>query len=179
MESINVGLSEQQRTGVVDTLNRLLADEHVLYVKTRNYHWNVIGSRFHSLHEMFEEQYTELAELIDEVAENVRQFGGFAKGTMGEFLKLARLKEHADSVPDQDTMLRNLADDHETIIRNLRKDIEAAENEYKAVDAADFLTSVVEKHNKMAWMLRSTISSAERQSKADRRSSDELVGSRR
>jgi starvation-inducible DNA-binding protein len=179
MESINVGLSEQQRKGVVDALNRLLADEHVLYIKSRNYHWNVTGSRFYSLHEMFEEQYTKLAELIDEVAENVRQFGGVAKGTMSEFLQLARLKEQPGRVPDQDAMLRDLADDHETIIRNLRNDIELAEEKYRAVEAADFLTSVVEKHNKMAWMLRSTISSADRQAEAERRSSDELVGSRR
>lgn len=179
MESIHVGLSDQQRKGVVDTLNRLLADEHVLYVKTRNFHWNVTGPQFHSLHEMFEEQYTDLAELIDEVAENVRQFGGFAKGSMAEFLKLARLKEQAGRVPDQDTMLRELSEDHETIVRNLRKDIETAEEEYKAVEAADFLTSVVEKHNKMAWMLRSSISSAGRQVETDRRTSDELVGSRR
>ena len=75
------------------SLNRLLADEHVLYTKTRNYHWNVVGPRFHSLHEFFEEVYEQLAETIDETAENVRQFGGFACGTMKEFLQFARISE--------------------------------------------------------------------------------------
>src|SRR6187200_978399 len=123
-EKINVGLSDEQRHGVVDTLNTLLADEHVLYVKTRNYHWNVVGPRFNDLHKFFEEQYTLLAEMIDETAENARQFGGVAAGTMKEFLDLSRLSEQPGHLPDENGMLQDLLDDHETVIRALREDIE-------------------------------------------------------
>ena len=167
MEKINVGLSDEQRTGIVTSLNRLLADEHVLYIKTRNYHWNVVGPRFHSLHEFFEEIYTELAEIIDEVAENVRQFGGFACGTMAEFQKLARLKEQPGRIPDQNGMLHDLLDDFESVIRTLREDIDKADEEYEAPDAADFLTSVLEQHNKTAWMIRSLLPDIERSCEPD------------
>ena len=162
MEQINVGLSEEQRTGIVTSLNRLLADEHVLYIRTRNYHWNVVGPRFHSLHEFFEEMYDQLAETIDEVAENVRQFGGFACGTMAEFTKMARIKESPGRIPDQNDMLRDLLNDHESIIRSLREDIDKADEEYNAPDAADFLTEVLAQHNKMAWMIRSLLPDIER-----------------
>jgi starvation-inducible DNA-binding protein len=178
MEKINIGLGDEQRAGIADTLNRLLADEHVLYVKTRNYHWNVVDPRFNDLHKFFEEQYTKLAEIIDEVAENVRQFGGFALGTMAQFTKVSRLKEQPGDVPAGDEMLRNLLNDHETVIGSLRRDIDKATDEYKAADAADFLTGVLEQHNKMAWMLRSFLP-ADRKVKVDRELSNELVGSRR
>ena len=178
MERLNVGLTDEQRQGVVDTLNKLLADEHVLYIKTRNYHWNVVGPRFHTLHTFLEEQYDQLAELIDEVAENVRQFGGFAAGTMSEFTQLTRLKEHPGRLPDENGILQDLVDDHEAVIRSLRPDIERAEDDLKAADAADFLTAVLEKHNKMAWMLRSFLPSKERNVEAQKRFDDALVGSR-
>ena len=167
MEKINVGLSDEQRQGIVSSLNRLLADEHVLYIKTRNYHWNVVGTRFHSLHEFFEEVYDQLAETIDEIAENARQFGGFASGTMTEFLQLARLKETPGRIPDQTEMLRDLLNDHEQVIRSLREDIEQADEEFNAPDAADFLTSVLEQHNKIAWMTRSLLPDVERSLQPD------------
>jgi starvation-inducible DNA-binding protein len=167
METINVGLKDEQRAGVVDSLNRLLADEHVLYIKTRNYHWNVVGPRFHSLHEFFEEVYEQLAEIIDEMAENVRQFGGFACGTMTEFLQLARIKEEPGRIPDQNGMLHDLLADHESVIRLLRQDIEKADEQFNAPDAADFLTGVLEKHNKIAWMTRSLLPDIERSCQPD------------
>lgn len=167
MEKINVGLSDEQLTGIVGSLNRLLADEHVLYIKSRNYHWNVVGPRFHSLHGFFEDAYTQLAEIIDEVAENVRQFGGSAAGTMTEYLNLARVKETPGRIPDDTEMLRDLLNDHEQIIRSLREDIERADDEYHAADASDFLTSVLEKHNKMAWMTRSHLPDIERSRESD------------
>jgi starvation-inducible DNA-binding protein len=179
MELINTGLNEDYRRGVVDMLNRLLADEHVLYIKTRNYHWNVTGPRFHSLHIFLEEQYNELAETIDEVAETARQFGGFAFGTMTEFLRESRLAEHPGRVPDEDTMLRDLLEDHQAIIRALRHDIDRSDEEYKAADAADFLTAVLEKHNKMAWMLRAFTPSNTRNAQVDLHAEDALTGSRR
>ena len=167
MERINVGLTDEQRSGIVASLNRLLADEHVLYIKTRNYHWNVVGPRFHMLHKFFEEVYDQLAEIIDEVAENARQFGGFACGTMTEFTKMARLKETPGRLPDENGMLRDLLEDHEQIIRILREEIEKAGEEYEADDAADFLTSVLEQHNKMAWMTRSHLTDIERPGQND------------
>jgi starvation-inducible DNA-binding protein len=181
MERLNIGLTDQQRNGVVETLNKLLADEHVLYIKTRNYHWNVVGPRFHDLHIFLEKQYEEVAEIIDEVAENARMFGGSAAGSMKEFLKLTRLKESSGDVPEENGILHDLVDDHESIIRSLREDIEHADEELKAADAADFLTSVLEQHNKMAWMLRSFLPSvAKKRDVESKTESDKtLVGSRR
>ena len=178
-EKINVGLSAEQREGIVEALNTLLADEHVLYVKTRNYHWNVVGPRFNDLHKFFEEQYTLLAGMIDETAENARQFGGVAAGSMKEFLELSRLKEHPGRLPDENGMVQDLLDDHETVIRALREDIDKADDEYEAADAADFLTGQLEAHNKMAWMLRSFLGTAPGKVDTKRRKADELVGSTR
>jgi starvation-inducible DNA-binding protein len=93
--SMNIGLSEAQREGVVTILNTLLSDEYLLYTKTRNYHWNVVGPQFHDLHKFFEAQYNALNEIVDDVAERARALGGNAFGTMAEFLKHTRLKEHA------------------------------------------------------------------------------------
>src|ERR671912_71147 len=126
IQTINAGLTDEQREGVVETLNTLLSDQTLIYIKTRNYHWNVVGPRFHDLHKFFEEQYLLLAEMIDETAENVRQFGGFAAGTMNQFIELSQLKEEPGEVPDEEGMLRNLLEDHETVIRSLREDIEKA-----------------------------------------------------
>lgn len=154
-EKLNVGLDDGKRAAIVETLNKLLADEHVLYVKTRNYHWNVTGARFHDLHIFFEKQYVEIAEIIDEVAENARQFGGYAIGTLREFIENSGIEEAPGNIPDADVMIVNLLQDHESIIRKLREDIDKAGDELQAQDAADFLTGVLEQHNKMAWMLRS------------------------
>jgi starvation-inducible DNA-binding protein len=176
---MNTGLQDDHREAIVDSLNTLLADQSLLNMKTRNYHWNVVGPRFHDLHKFFETQYEELADMIDETAEVARQFGGTAAGTFDEFIKLSRLNEQPGKIPDENGMLQNLLDDHETIIRALRGDIERADEEYKAADAADFLTAILERHNKMAWMLRSTLGVPHRQAERKKRSSDELVGSHR
>src|SRR5258707_4833190 len=92
-EAISIGLNDAKREAIVKTLNTLLSDEFVLYTKTRDYHWNVRGPRFHQLHEFFESQYEQLDELMDEVAEKVRQFCGNSLGRMAEFLEHARIKE--------------------------------------------------------------------------------------
>jgi starvation-inducible DNA-binding protein len=179
MEKINVGLPEEHLAGISESLNKLLADEHILYIKTRNYHWNVVGPRFNDLHKFFEEQYTLLEPMIDEIAENVRQFGGFALGTMAEFAQHARLGEEPGNIPDQSGMVRNLLEDHQTVIRQIRTDIERAEEEWNAPDAADFLTAMLENHNKMAWMLRSMLREVDREVQPTSDSSHELTGSRR
>jgi starvation-inducible DNA-binding protein len=178
-QRLEIGLSVEQRAGIVESLNTLLADQHVLYIKTRNYHWNVVGPRFNDLHKFFEEQYTLLAEMIDQTAENARQFGGFAAGTMAEFIQLSRVKEQPGRLPDENGMIQDLLDDHEVVIRALREDIQKADDQFKAADASDFLTTQLEAHNKMAWMLRSFLVAAPGKLETKRRTSDELVGSHR
>lgn len=150
----NLGLSTKSRETVLALLGRLLADEHVLYLKTRNFHWNVTGPYFGPLHALFESQYTALAETIDEIAERIRSLGGVAPGSMKEFLKLARLDEQPGGKLDSEKMLAALLTDHEAVIRTLRTDIAVAD---KAGDSGtnDFLVGLLEAHEKTAWMLRS------------------------
>lgn len=149
----NIGLNETQRKAVVDVLNRLLADEVLLYIKTRNYHWNVVGPQFSELHKFFESQYDELDEIMDEVAERARALGGKAAGSMGEFLKLARLKEASGG--DARKMIAELLGDHESVIRSLREDIVTVGEKHGDAGTNDFLTGLMEQHEKIAWMLRS------------------------
>ena len=163
MESITIqknnakiGISEQDRDAVIDILSKALADEYVLYTKTRNYHWNVVGPHFNDLHKFFEAQYDQTAEDIDEIAERVRALGGKAVSTLTEFMKHTRLSEHPAEYPDSKTMIVNLVADHETIIQNLREDIKSC-NQHNDVGTEDFLTGMLEKHEKTAWMLRSTL----------------------
>ncbi len=151
----NIDLTDEQRGGVVLILNTLLSDEYVLYTKTRNYHWNVVGHQFHSLHKFFEEQYNELDDIIDEVAERARSLGGRSLGTLKEFLKHARLKEEPGKNLSDMKMLSNLLADHEAIIRHLRVDLEMCYDKFQDMGTNDFLTGLMEKHEKMAWMLRS------------------------
>jgi starvation-inducible DNA-binding protein len=149
----NIGLSEKTQTAVVKLLNGRLADTVVLYQKTRNYHWNVRGPRFQPLHEFFETQYDQLEEAIDEIAERVRQVGGNACGTLTEFIQMSALKEQPGIVPGENEMIANLLADHETVIRQLRKDIETTD-ELGDIGSSDFLTGLIQDHEKMAWMLR-------------------------
>src|SRR5215218_1345137 len=101
----NIGLLDEQREGVVAILNTLLADEYLLYTKTRNYHWNVVGPQFNDLHKFFEAQYNELNTIVDDVAERARSLGGNATGTLAEFLEQTRLQEHPGRYPPAKTML--------------------------------------------------------------------------
>ncbi len=150
----NLGITDKDRAGVVKLLNALLADEYVLYTKTRNYHWNVVGPQFNDLHKFFAEQYEALDDFIDEVAERARTLGGHSVATLAEFQEGARLKEHPAQYPAADEMLDNLLADHETLIRQLRADADAAASKYHDTGTNDFLTGLMEKHEKMAWMLR-------------------------
>lgn len=149
-----MGLSDDQRDGVIRILHTLQADEYLLYTKTLNYHWNVTGMHFHHLHTFFEKQYKELLMTVDEVAEWVRVLGGRALGTIEEFLRETRLKEESGRRPDAMAMIENLLGDHEHIARILREDLVTAGEKYKAVGIGDFLTGLMEKHQQMAWMLR-------------------------
>ncbi len=151
----NIGISNENVQGVAAILNRVLADEHVLYIKTRNYHWNVTGSLFDTLHKLFQAHYEELAEEIDEIAERLRMIGVPAIGAMSEFLQHTTLSEQTGSAPDAMTMVANLLSDHEAIIRNLRRDLRACDEQYDDMGSSEFLTGLMRKHEKMAWFLRS------------------------
>jgi len=151
---VNIGLKEGSRTSVVRILNTLLADEFVLYTKTRRFHWNVVGSDFSELHKFFEAQYDEVDEIIDAVAERARALGGVAAGSLKEFLAAARIEEGAGKNPDARGMVEALLADHEAIVRSLRGDIEAVGDKHGDAGTNDFLTGLLEQHEKMAWMLR-------------------------
>ena len=150
-----IGLLDKNRDAVVKILNTTLSDEMVLLVKTRNYHWNVTGPQFNDLHKFLDGQYGELNEIVDDVAERARALGGMAFGTMGEFQKQSRLKEHPGQHPSPKSMLNNLLSDHEAIIRMLRADLAICQDTHGDAGTADFLTGLMSQHEKMAWMLRS------------------------
>lgn len=156
----NIGLSDAQRRGVVDILTALLADEYVLYTKTRNYHWNVVGPQFNDLHKFFEAQYNELNTIVDDVAERARTLGGSAIGTLAEFLERTRLAEQPGHYPPARNMLANLLADQENVIRQLRVDLDTCADTYQDLGTNDFLTGLMEQHEKMAWMLRAFLASA-------------------
>jgi len=153
---VNIGISEKNRQAVAVELNKLLADEHILYNKTRNYHWSVEGPSFMEFHKLYEGQYTQLAEMIDEIAERIRTIGHFAEGRLKEILKLASLDEPAAPV-EQSKQIVNLEGDHEILIMRLRKLIKDFDEKYKDIGSSDFVTGLLKQHEKMAWMLRSYV----------------------
>lgn len=153
-----IGINEHNRQAVCKMLNTLLSDEYLLYVKTQNYHWNVTGLMFNDLHLFFGKQYKELASIADMVAERVRALGGKALGTMQEFIENSRLKEPTGMVTDYKNMLKNLLADQESIIRSIRIDIDATSDEFEDMGTNNLLCKLIEKHEKMAWMLRSYLS---------------------
>jgi starvation-inducible DNA-binding protein len=148
----DIGLKDNARQAVAESLGKLLADTYVLYVKTQNFHWNVVGPRFPYLHTLFEQQYTELAAATDEIAERIRALGHHAPGSMAEFLKLASVKEPSAGL-DADAMVRALLADHEAVIREARavqREIQEAGDE----ESSDVVIGRLAAHGKAAWMLR-------------------------
>lgn len=160
-KNIDIGISQQDREGVISLLTSLLADEYVLYTKTRNYHWNVISPHFNDYHKFFEGQYGQLEVFIDDVAERIRQLGGKAISTLEELKSHTRLKEHPGQYPDDKTMFSNLAEDHESIIRDLRADLVKSDQSFHDMGTSDFLTGLMEQHEKMLWMIRATAPSSQ------------------
>ena len=153
--SINIGMTEQQRQTIAQGLSKVLADTYTLYLKTHNYHWNVRGPMFHSLHTMFEQQYTELALAVDEVAERIRALGELAPGSYSEFAKLASIPE-GNSRNDAQTMIRELVEGQEAVVRTCRT-LFPAVDEANDEPTADLLTTRMQTHEKNAWMLRSLL----------------------
>jgi starvation-inducible DNA-binding protein len=153
-ESIHIGLDAKTRGQAVKLLSAILADQHVLYAKTRNFHWNLTGHRFHTLHAFFETQYEALAESIDQTAERIRMLGAPSPGSMKEFLALATLAEAPGALISGDQAIAALRDDHEAAARGLRKAVDALDEAGDA-GSADFLTGLLQSHEEAAWMLRS------------------------
>jgi starvation-inducible DNA-binding protein len=155
MKKIDIGISESDRKAVVGGLSKLLADTYTLYLKTHNFHWNVEGPMFQTLHIMFMEQYTEMWNALDAVAERIRALGHYAPGTYSEFIKLSSIKE-SKGVPKANKMIEEAIQGHEAVIKTARAIFEAAE---KAKDQTtmDLLTQRLEIHEKTAWMLRSLL----------------------
>jgi len=150
-----IGITEKNRAEVAKVLGVLLADESVLYTKTRNAHWNVEGPDFHSVHIYFEELYGELAEWVDEVAERIRSLGHYAPASLKTYLELTHLTELNAKGNTSKGFIAELVQDHEAIITYIRESIDKVSEDYKDEGTADFLTGIMEKHEKTAWMLRS------------------------
>jgi starvation-inducible DNA-binding protein len=152
---INIGIEENDRKQIAEGLSRLLADTFTLYLKTHNFHWNVTGPMFRTLHIMFEEQYNELWTASDALAERIRALGVYAPATYKEFTRLTSIKEE-DGIPAATDMIRLLVEGHETAARTARTVFETAENASDA-PTADLLTERMQVHEKTAWMLRSLL----------------------
>jgi starvation-inducible DNA-binding protein len=150
----NIGIKPENLTEVAKTLSTFLADEFVLYTKTRNAHWNVEGPDFHDKHKFFESQYEALDEIMDEVAERIRILGHYAPATLKDFLQLTHLTEQIRSKNDSQGFIKELLGDHESIIVSLRENINRFANELQDAGTSDFITGIMETHEKMAWMLR-------------------------
>lgn len=154
--SINIGISEKDRKSVCRGLNKLLADSYLLYLKTQNYHWNVTGKMFRSLHGLFEEQYKELAASIDEIAERIRALGEFVPGSFSNFAKVTSIKEE-NGIPSAEEMIHNLVVGNEAVVTTAREIISLTDDCEDDV-TADLLVDRMQVHEKNAWMLRSMIS---------------------
>jgi len=150
----NIGIKPENLKAVSHALNGILSDEFLLYTKTRNAHWNVEGPDFHAMHLFFESQYEKLDEIMDEVAERIRMLGHYAPATLKDFLQLTHLTEQMREKNDSAGFIRELLADHETIIITMRENIDRFANEYKDAGTSDFITGLMEEHEKMAWMLR-------------------------
>ncbi len=149
-----IGILEIDLNDSISLLSRILADEMVLYIKTRKFHWNVSGQSFMELHKLFQSQYTELEETIDQIAERINKLGGNTIGTMNEFVKITRLKESPGDYPQQLKMMEELLKDHETLIIELRNDVEVINLNSKDIGTVDFMTGLVQQHETTAWILR-------------------------
>jgi starvation-inducible DNA-binding protein len=153
--TIDIGIPDNEREEIAGGLSRLLADSYTLYLKTHNYHWNVTGPLFSTLHAMFEQQYTELATAVDEIAERIRALGHPAPGSYRAFGALTKIQEE-ESVPSAEEMIRQLVIGQETVVRTAREIFPLADEAHDE-PTADLLTQRMQLHEKNAWMLRSML----------------------
>lgn len=155
---IDIGISEEHRQQIAEGLSRLLADSYTLYLKTHNFHWNVTGPMFTTLHTLFEQHYTELATAVDEIAERIRALGVAAPGSYQQFSQLSSIREET-GVPGAQEMIRQLVQGQEAVVKTARSIfpvVESASDE----PSADLLTQRMQIHEKNAWMLRSLLESS-------------------
>jgi starvation-inducible DNA-binding protein len=153
--AIDIGISEQERAAIATGLSRLLADTYTLYLKTHNFHWNVTGPMFQTLHLMFEQQYNELALAVDLIAERIRTLGFPAPGTYREFAAVTSIRE-ADGIPSAEEMIRQLVAGQEAVVRTARAALPIADDANDQ-PTLDLLTQRMQTHEKTAWMLRSLL----------------------
>lgn len=151
---LNIGISEKNLKNSSSLLTTVLATEMTLYIKTRKAHWNVTGESFMELHKLFENQYKQLEESIDEIAERIGKLGQKTIGTMQEFLKSSALKENPGTYLSAKELIRELLKDHETVIIQLRKNVDDCAEKNKDTGTADFFTGLMEQHETIAWILR-------------------------
>ena len=150
----NIGISEKHLKNGSEVLSNVLSSEMTLYIKTRKFHWNVSGESFMELHKLFESQYKQLEESIDEIAERIGKLGHKTIGTMSEFSELSSIKESPGVYAETKDMLKELLEDHETVIIQLRKDIDDGAEKSKDAGTVDFLTGLMEQHETIAWIIR-------------------------
>lgn len=150
--SVRTEVDEAGRSGIVESLSRLLADTYTLYLKTQNYHWNVEGPQFHALHTMFQEQYVELRDAVDLIAERIRALGFPSPGSYAEFAGLTTIEEAVPGIADAKDMVRELAAGHETLAGTARAAVDVAEASGD-IATVDLATNRVDVHEKTAWML--------------------------
>jgi starvation-inducible DNA-binding protein len=151
----NIGITDSNRQAIAAELSKILADEYVLYTKTRNAHWNVEGADFYDKHKFFEGQYEQIDDFIDNVAERIRSLGHYAPATLKLMLELTHLTEESRAKNDSAGFIAELLADHESIIIHLRENINRFANEFNDLGTSDFITGLMEDHEKMAWFLRS------------------------
>jgi starvation-inducible DNA-binding protein len=149
-----IGIKQESLSAIAHVLSKILADEFLLYTKTLNAHWNIEGPGFHDKHLFFEGQYKQLSEMIDQVAERIRILGHYAPATLKQFLELTQFTEQLKEKNDGEGFIRELLADHESLIVELRENINLFGNDLKDAGTSDFVTGVLEVHEKMAWMLR-------------------------
>ena len=150
----NIGIPEKKLNAITQLLSVVLSGEVILYTKTRKFHWNVNGESFMELHKLFENQYKQLEESIDETAERINKLGSNTIGTMQEFGKLSGIKENPGKYPSSKEMIAELLADHETVIVQLRKYVSDCAEKYNDAGTADFLTGLMKEHETIAWTLR-------------------------
>lgn len=150
-----IGISDINRQAVAEELAKILADETVLYIKTKNAHWNIEGADFYDKHKFFEVQFGQLDEIIDSVAERIRSIGHYAPAALKSYLSLTHLSEESREHNDSQGFIKELLHDHESIIMILREHITSFSEAFHDSGTSDFITGLMETHEKMAWFLRS------------------------
>ena len=150
----NIGISENNRHNVALELSKILADEYVLHTKTKQAHWNIEGNDFYDKHKLFDEQANQIAETIDTVAERIRTMGHLVPATLKAFLELSRLTENVPTENDSQSFISELLSAHETIINHLRANINLFANDYEDLRTSDFITGLMQEHEKTAWIIR-------------------------